>query len=135
MVFRTGFDTGFFVLLAAGRADAIDLWREVVSGDREGIISAVTLFELARLGLRGALDANVVETLHEALPEACEVVWIDRLELLRAGARLAQGHALSLADALILASLVGRECGEIYTTDRDLAAYRSGSVRVINLHG
>lgn len=49
-------------------------------------------------------------------------------------ARLAQGHALSQADALILASLLDQGCTEIYTTDRDLARYQKEGIEVVNLH-
>jgi predicted nucleic acid-binding protein len=103
---RIGFDTGFFVLLANGRTEAMDLWREVSKGEREAVVSAVTLYEIDRLGLRGELEAIFVDTALESIPEVCRLVWIDGLTLIRSAARLAQGHALSQADALILASLL-----------------------------
>jgi predicted nucleic acid-binding protein len=130
---RIGFDTGFFVLLANGRREAMDLWREVSKGEREAVVSAVTLYEIDRLGLRGELEAIFVDTALESIPEACRLVWVDELSLIRSAARLAQGHALSQADALILASLLDQGCTEIYTTDRDLARYRKEGVEVVNL--
>lgn len=133
MAARIGFDTGFFVLLANGRKEALDLWREVSKGERDAVVSAVTLYEIDRLGLRGELEEIFVDTALESIPEVCRLVWIDELTLIRSAARLAQGHALSQADALILASLLEQGCTEIYTTDRDLVRYRRKGTNVINL--
>lgn len=123
MAVRTGFDTGFFVLLAGQDAEATHLWDEAVAGDREVLVSALSLFELQRLGLRGIVPEPFVKAALDHVPQVCEVVWIDDLDSIRAGAQLSQALALSLTDSLILSTLVAHDCREIFTTDRDLAGY------------
>lgn len=120
---RIGFDTGFFVLIAGADPEATKLWDQAVAGEREVLVSALSLFELRRLGLRGVIPESFAEAALESIPEVCEVVWIDDLEEIRAAAQLSERLELALTDALILASLVARDCREIYTTDPDLARY------------
>lgn len=133
MAVRTGFDTGFFVLLATGRSDVLEIWQEILDEQRFGVVSALSLYELDRLGLRGTIDTSFVAKTLSTIPQVCEVVWLDELDPIRQAARLSQGHALSLADSLILASLLSAGCEEILTTDKDLVSYRSGQVEVRNL--
>ena len=123
MAVRTGFDTGFFVLLAGQDAEATRLWDEAVAGEREVLVSALSLFELQRLGLRGIVPESFARAALENVPRVCEVVWIDDLEPIRAGAQLSQALSLSLTDSLVLATLVAHDCREIFTTDKDLASY------------
>ncbi len=79
-----------------------------------------------RQGLKGAIGKMAAETLVEELPQLCRVVWLTEPALLRRAARIAHGHALAMADALILASLIEAEAGEVYTTDPDLGRYPGG---------
>jgi predicted nucleic acid-binding protein len=130
---RTGFDTGVFVLMAGNDPEAVRLWDEAASGDREVLVSALSLFELYRLGLRGALPREFAEAVLVNVPQVCRVLWIEDLEHIRSGAALSQGLGLSLADSLILSSLVERECLEIYTTDSDLKRYQRKGVEIILL--
>ena len=123
MAVRTGFDTGFFVLLAGQDPEATRLWDEAVAGKREVLVSGLSLFELQRLGLRGRVPQAFVDAALDHVPQVCEVIWIDDLEPIRAGAQLSQALDLSLTDALILATLVAHDCREIFTTDKDLASY------------
>jgi predicted nucleic acid-binding protein len=123
------------VRLSAGDPVAVGVWDEAAAGEWEAFVSAVTLLEIDRLGLRGALPASFAEEALRTIPEVCQVVWIDSPDLLRSAARLSQGHALSLVDSLILASLLARDCREIYTTDSDLARYHRKGLRVIKLDG
>lgn len=120
MSVRTGFDTGFFVLLGAEEKVALKTWDQAASGERDGYVSVITLFELDRLGLRGALPAAFVEQALESIPDVCEVIPVADLALIRQCAKLAQGLGLSLADALILGSFKAVACDEVFTTDRDL---------------
>lgn len=124
----TGFDTGVFVLLTRGHPTAVRLWEEAVAGDRPSRISAISLFEIYRLGLRGTISLAYAEQALVSIPRVCEVIWLDQLDSVRAGARLGQGMGLSMADALILAAL--SDCNEIYTTDSDLARYRKTDLEV-----
>ena len=87
MSIRTGFDTGVFVLLASGHAEALELWEEATSGIRDGVVSALTLFELCRLGLRGALPAAFADQALESIPQVCEVVGVEDPESIRSAAK------------------------------------------------
>jgi predicted nucleic acid-binding protein len=124
----TGFDSGVFVLLANGHPDAVRLWEETASGKRRSLVSALSLFEIYRLGLKGVVPLPFAENALRSIPKVCEVIWINEVDLVRTGARLSQGMALSMADALILSSLA--DCREIYTTDTDLARYRKSSLEI-----
>ncbi len=130
---RTGFDTGVFVLMAGNDLEAMRLWDEAVSGDREVLVSAVSLFEIYRLGLRGALSRDFAESVLVNLPRVCEVLWIESLDRVRSSAKLSQGTGLSMADSLILSALVDEDCREIYTTDSDLKRYRRKGVDIMLL--
>ena len=110
--------------MAGNDPEAMRLWDEAVSGEREVLVSALSLFELYRLGLHGALPQEFAEALLVNVPQVCQVSWIEDLEHIRSAAALSQGLDLSLADSLILSSLVDRECLEIYTTDSDLRRYQ-----------
>lgn len=123
MAVRTGFDTGFFVLLAGQDPEASRLWDETVAGKREVLVSILSLFELARLGQRGIVPQEFAEAALAHVPQVCEVIWVDQMDPIRSGAQLSQRLDLSLTDALILSTLVAHDCREIFTTDRDLAGY------------
>ena len=116
--------------MAGNDPEAMRLWDETVSGDREVLVSAVSLFELYRLGLRGALSRDFAESVLVNVPQVCEVLWIESLDRVRSGARLSQGAGLSMADSLILSALVDEQCREIYTTDPDLQRYRRKGVEI-----
>lgn len=129
----TGLDTGVFVLHSKGHAEAGRLWDEAVSGRRQAVVSAITLFELLRLGLRGTVTPEYAAAALKSIPDVCEVVWIENLDLLSSAGRLSHGVGLSSSDALILASLIDRKCTEIYTVDGDLLRYQAAGVQVVGL--
>jgi hypothetical protein len=64
-------------------------------GRFQGVESCITLFELGRLGLRGALPQGVAELFRKQIPEVCSVVWLGQESeaLLDLAARLAHGPA------------------------------------------
>lgn len=130
MSVRTGFDTGVFVLLASGQPEALELWNETVDGARDGVVSALMLFELARLGLRGALPGSFTEQALESIPQVCEVIGLGDPERIRQAATRAHGLGLSLADGLILDAFVASGCDEAFTTDRDLLRYTAQRPRL-----
>ena len=89
-------------------------------------VSCITMFELERLGLKGALHRDAVTTLLEDLPQASTVVWLTKAPLLSRAVRIGYSHGLAMADALIVASLASVGAERIYTTDHDLLAYDAG---------
>lgn len=127
---RTGFDTGFFVRHAACDPRAVALWDQVTVAQRDGVVSAITLFELRRLQLRGVLGGAYVDRAFEAIQVVCELVWIDTTEMLDLAARLARGNALSMADSFILAAFIQAGCAEAYTTDSDLSRFRKEGLEI-----
>ncbi|WP_245563403.1 type II toxin-antitoxin system VapC family toxin [Thermus antranikianii] len=97
----------------------------------EGLVSGLTLVELLRLGLKGALAREDAELLLKAIPAVCRVVWPD-WGIGERAARLSHGLHLPLVDALILATALEAGAGEIWTADADLARYE-GKLRVVLL--
>jgi predicted nucleic acid-binding protein len=125
-----GLDTGFFIELLDGNEQAVNLWKSGIEDDTEFAVSSLTLFEIARLGLKGKLGHP--EAVMDAINNVTEVVWLDR-DMLDAAARISHGLGIPAMDSLILACLASKDCAEIYTTDSHLEAYRSNKIRVRNL--
>jgi predicted nucleic acid-binding protein len=127
-----GLDTGFFIALLQGHGEATTVWSSGLNEDRELVTSCLTLFELQRLGLKGAITEST--EVCEAIQAATAVVWPGS-SILSAAARLSHGNGIPAIDSLILASLLSRDVDTVYTTDSDLERYRAQHVRVINLRG
>jgi predicted nucleic acid-binding protein len=128
-----GFDSGFFFRLLAGDPRATTVWSPVAAGDAPAVVSCITLYELDRLALHGALGREAVDLLLAELPALCPVVWLDTVcgpNLLYRAARLSHGIGLAMADALILASLLDAGAETVYTTDHDFERY-DGPANVI----
>jgi hypothetical protein len=127
-----GLDTGFFLELLKGRQEAIDLWKAGLNEEVDLMVSCLSLFEIERLGMKGAIRG--AEVILESISGLCSVVWLDG-EIMSRGARLSHGLGIPAIDSLILASFVVGDCAVIYTTDSHLEAYRSNKVAVKNLRG
>ena len=69
-----GFDTGFFVRLLDRHPEATAVWHSVGAGESDAVVSCLTLYELRRLALKGALSPPVVDGLLAELPHVCQVV-------------------------------------------------------------
>jgi len=126
-----GLDTSFFVKLLKDDQRARKVWERVARREIVAVVSCISLYELDKLGLKGALARTAADTLLEEILFVCRVVWLDASTRLRQAARIAHGNGLGMADALILASLIEAEATEIYTADPDLAAYRGGPKTVL----
>ncbi len=129
----TGLDTGFFVLHGQQDTNARTVWAEIGSGERQAVVSALTLYELHRLGLKGAINPAYAKQCLESIPLACELSGSTDCNISLRAAQTAHGLGLSMADSIILSAFLARECREIYTTDKDLESYRDPLVRVINM--
>lgn len=125
-----GLDTGFFLELVNGNYEATKLWEACLDDQVDFAVSALSLFEVERLGLKGKLKN--VEAVLNAINDVTSVVWLDQ-ETLSSAARLSHGLGIPAVDSLILASLISVECSEIYTTDSHLEAYHNDKVTVRNL--
>ena len=127
-----GLDTGFFFRLLEGDARAAQVWESVVAGDTVAAVSCVSLYEIERTALRGALDRAAADALLAGLPDLCRIVWLDSSDGLRRAARLAHGNGLAMADAIILTSLLDAGAEAVYTTDSDFTRYE-GPASVVHL--
>jgi len=114
---KVGFDTSFFVELYKKNKIAVKLWLEVTEGEKKGIISMITVFELRRLALRGIISKEFCDALFEAFRkgvcETRELNW----EVLEEAAFFSHGTGISAVDSLIY--ICCKDCTEIYTTDND----------------
>ena len=128
-----GLDTGFFVELLRGNADAVEVWKNLVEGEDQGVCSALTLFEIERLGLKGAIRRDALESLLEAIPAVCVLLWIDRREILSKAAGFSHGLGVPAVDALILAAFHLAGVQHIYTTDSHMESCGAKGVSVHNL--
>ncbi|MFC1833779.1 type II toxin-antitoxin system VapC family toxin [Thermodesulfobacteriota bacterium] len=125
-----GLDTGFFVELMNGNEEAVALWRSAINDEVDLVVSCLSLFEIERLGVKGKLrDAQAVL---EAVNGVTDVVWLNE-EILSRAAGLTHGVGLPSMDSLILASLLSRDVGDIYTTDAHFESYQSSRVSIRNL--
>ncbi len=123
-----GCDTGFFKHFLEGTPRSLDVWHQARSGESRLVISCISLFELRRLGFKGAIPSEKATTLVSNLPTVCTVIWLgqDNQRLIDRAARMAHGNGLAMADALILTSLIHAGAEEVYTTDEDMMRYKSG---------
>jgi predicted nucleic acid-binding protein len=128
----TGLDTGFFVNLLRGDARTVGLFEEMDEED-ELCVSCLSIFELKRLSMRGALDPEAVDQLIEHIKYLCRIAWLDTVEIHEMAAGLAHGLGIPAMDALILAGLLENGSETIFTTDSHLEKYVKKGVRVLKL--
>jgi predicted nucleic acid-binding protein len=127
-----GLDTGYFLRLVKGHAEAGRIWTTIMDGE-EAAVSCLTLFELAKLARKGAIDADAEKTLREAILGLCRVCWLDSEDVLLSAANLSHGVGLHAMDALILSGFLAANVTAIYSTDGDLEAYKKKGIRVIRI--
>jgi len=72
----TGLDPGFFVKLLKGDRQAITLFEEM-DENADLCVSCLTIFELKRLALRGALGKDAVNKLIDNILSLCRISWLD----------------------------------------------------------
>lgn len=127
---RIGFDTGFFIELLRRNSRTLSVWSRLETEDIEGIVSCLTLFELERLSLKGAIRGW--PRFGEALENACHVIWINR-EILSMASRFSHGLGIPAIDSIILACLLNEDVECIYTTDKHFETYHNKKIKVINI--
>jgi predicted nucleic acid-binding protein len=128
-----GLDTGYFVEFLRGNREAVSVWKALIEGDEEGVVSCLTLFELERLGLKKVIEGAA--TLLEAIPAVCKVLWLQEPETLSRAAALSHGLGIPVVDSLILAGFLASMVQTVYTTSRRLEAYKKKGVNIVNLRG
>ena len=130
---NVGFDTGYFVRLLEGNETAVKVWEELTAGDINAVVSPLTFFELKRLGLKGEINNNALETLFEAIEGICHVVWLNDADIFMDAASISHGTGIPTVDSIILASCLASNANIIYTTDSHFKAYKKKSVTIIKM--
>lgn len=127
---KIGLDTGFFVHLAAAKPEAKKIWLAAKSIKCTGVVSAISLFEIKRLALKGSFSDEFAQAILPAILESCHVEWIDKLEVIEKAAELSRGLGVAMADGLILAGFLLAECQEIVTTDAAWKRYKRKDIKI-----
>ncbi len=133
LIVIVGFDTGYFIRLLEGNETAVKVWKELSNGDIDAIVSPLTFFELKRLGLKGKIKINVVETLIEAIEGICQVAWLNDIDIFTYSASISHGTGIPAVDSIILASCIELNATKIYTTDSHFLAYKKKSISIIKI--
>jgi len=120
---RYGLDTGFFFRLFEGTERARSVWTTIVEGRADGVVSAVSVYELQRNALNGVLVRDDVEAFLDELPVLATIHDTLSREKARRSAHLGGGTEMPVADALILQAVLDEEVTHILTTDHDSTAY------------
>lgn len=128
-----GLDTGFFVELVRNNSMAVRVWESIIEGE-DSAVSCLTLYELKRLSLKGAIEPNAVDAMIEAIHTICKVVWLDEVEILIGAATISQSYGIHAIDSLILSSLAVLNTKTIYTTDSHIEKYKRKGISVINMN-
>lgn len=126
-----GLDTGFFVDLLKGASLAVSIWTALIEEQEQAVVSCLSLFELERLGLKGAIER--ADILLEAIPAVCKVEWLMDTDVIGRGARLSHGMGIPAVDSLILASMEVHGVTTIYSTDRHFERYQRRGVEIVRL--
>ena len=133
MIVIVGFDTGYFIRLLEGNEIAVKVWKELSNGDIDAIVSPLTFFELKRLGLRGKIEINAVETLIEAIEGICQVAWLKNIDVFTYSANISHGTGIPAVDSIILASCIELNASKIYTTDSHFLEYKKKLVSIVKI--
>ncbi|PSQ93794.1 MAG: hypothetical protein BRD30_01165 [Bacteroidetes bacterium QH_2_63_10] len=121
---RYGLDTGFFFRLFEGTERARSVWTTIVEGRADdGVVSAVSVYELQRNALNGVLVRNDMEAFLDELPVLATIHDTLSREKAQRAAYLGGGTEMPVADALILQAVLDEEVTHIFTTDHDCTAY------------
>ncbi|HME42157.1 MAG TPA: PIN domain-containing protein [Syntrophorhabdales bacterium] len=127
-----GLDTGFFFKLLTGNRQATGIF-EGINEDADLCVSCLTIFELKRLSLRGALEEDAVNRLIDNVLSLCHISWLDNVEIHSLAATLSHGLGIPAVDSLILAGFITNGSETIYTTDSHMEKYVKKGVQVIKL--
>lgn len=112
-----GLDTGFFIAMMRGDRKAVDLWRELSSGDSVPVVSVLTLGELLYISYRsGKPDEG--KLMVESIDLSTRVIPVDR-PITEKAASMKAGRSIPYVDSIILATFLLHGCKVVHTTDRN----------------
>lgn len=121
----TGVDTGFFFALEQEDPVAVSIWE-----DRDIATSAIVLYELQKKLMQKRFEDW--RTILEDIKRSVFVIPVTTDIALKAG-NIAHTTGMPGLDVLILSSLLGAGCKEIYTIDSHFELYHGRGVKIINL--
>lgn len=127
----SGLDTGVFERILSGDERAVRIVQRLTEQERSAFVSCISLYELTKLRHRGVVDHEKADVLLDRIPDAFEVIWLDRASLLRRAAGVSHGNDIPMADALILVSCLWKGCEVLYTTDTDFTRYAGSDIEVV----
>jgi predicted nucleic acid-binding protein len=128
-----GFDTGYFVRLLEENETAVKVWKDLIEGNINAVVSPLTFFELKRLGLKGEINNMLLEPLFEAIEGICHIVWLKDIGIFTSSASISHGTGIPTVDSIILESFLIMNVKKIYTTDSHFKAYKKKSISIIEL--
>ena len=128
MALKVGLDSGFFVRLLDEDPTADSIFSEIVEGKVRAVVSTVTLHEVERLALKGAVQRDLWNKLLAGLRAFVDIVPLDE-ELALISARISHGTGLPTADAVVYATCLN--CDLLYTTDKDLLVVQRKKPRIV----
>jgi len=128
----TGVDTGFFVKLLRGDPHVKEIFEDF-DDDIDLCASCLTIFELKRLSLRGAVEEKAVDELIDNITTLAHICWLDDVEIHKTAASLSHGLGIPAIDSLILAGFILNDSEIIYTTDSHIEKYVKKGVQVIKV--
>lgn len=128
----TGLDTGFFVKLLKGEHKVKKIF-EGIDNETDLCVSCLTIFELKRLSLKGALEEKAVDQLIDNIVSLAHISWLDSVEIHKTAASLAHGLGIPAVDSLILAGFILNGSEKIYTTDTHFEKYVRKGVQIFRI--
>ncbi len=128
----TGLDTGFFVKLLKGDNKVKEIFEDI-DDDLDLCVSCLTIFELKRLSLKGAIEEKAVDQLINNIVSLAHIPWLDNVEIHTTAASLAHGLGIPAVDSMILAGFVLNDSEKIYTTDSHMEKYAQKGVQIIKI--
>lgn len=126
-----GFDTGFFIKLLKGDETTINVWQDLSQTDKLAVVSALSLFELQRLALKGVIKKEYVNDILECINSVCKIIWLNNLKILTHASNISHGTAIPAIDSLILASFLFSNVEIIYTTDAHFQNYKNKNITIV----
>ena len=87
---KIGFDTGFFIKILQGDNTAIQTWKDLQDDKATGFVSCLSIFEITRLMLKGAIDKNTTDIIINEINNYCEVLWVNDQNILNTSAKISQ---------------------------------------------
>ena len=120
-----GVDTGFFFALEIEHPIALSIWEE-----KEIVTSTIVLYEIQKKLLQG--NFKEWPSIMEDIEVSIEVAPLTKKIASRA-AHLSYGLGIPGLDALILGTLLEKNCEEIYTTDFHFELYKKKDLKIVNL--